>query len=182
MYKKGNWTVKDSKTLFKNPWIEVIKDSVVKPDGVDGAYTWIKILPGAAAIAVDNDQNVYLARNYLYAIDREVITCFGGGKDEGEDWLDTAKRELKEEAGLLAHKWTSLGELEDSISSIVNSPAHIFLAEDLEEMGQKLDNTESLNIFKIPLTQAVDWVIQGKIVQPATIIMILRAHLYLNKR
>ncbi|MCL5411213.1 MAG: NUDIX hydrolase [Patescibacteria group bacterium] len=179
MIKKGNWIIKNTRLLYKNPWVKFKEDEVVRPDGKDGIYATVDILPGVAVIAVDKERHVYLLKNYQYAIEKFSLTVAGGSINKNEEPLDAAKRELKEEVGLVADKWTSLHTADEVTSGIINSHTNMFLAENLSEQGQALDGTEEIEILKIPLSKAVEMVLNGEITHPVTALLVLKANLLL---
>lgn len=180
--KKGSWLVKESKIVYKNPWIEVKEDSVVRPDGKDGIYAILDILPGVTVLAVDFDKTVYLTRNYQYAVDEElIVTSAGGAIDNGETPEQAARRELEEETGLKAEKWTSLGMIHSITSGIISSPNYLFMAENITQGQQNLEGTETIKLFKISLAEAVEQVMTGQITHSASALVILKAEKILLK-
>lgn len=86
-----------------------MEDDVVKPDGDDGKYATIDFIPGVSVLPVDENNFVYLTKQFRYALrrtDLEVIS----GTVEDENFLEAAKRETREEFGIEAEEWTSLGK------------------------------------------------------------------------
>src|SRR3989338_10662642 len=103
--KKGPWTAIDSKIIYKNPWIVVREDIVIRPDNKKGVFGVVKMKAGVSILPLDGENNVYLTQEYHYAVERITIEAISGGIDDKEHKLDTAKRELKEETGILADEW-----------------------------------------------------------------------------
>ncbi|HCA02589.1 MAG TPA: hypothetical protein DEO68_10465 [Halomonas campaniensis] len=79
--KKGQFTVTSSKTIYKNPWIEVTEDSVIRPEGDRGIFGTVDMKDGVAILPLFSDGTVLLAREYKYAQDAEMIEIIGGGID-----------------------------------------------------------------------------------------------------
>src|SRR4030095_4362218 len=127
---KGPWTVKGTVQRYKNQYFEVLEDDVIRPDQQPGKFSTILLKPGVSVLAMDYEQNVYLTSEYRYAIERESIEVVSGGIDGTESTLVCARRELREEVGIEATKWTSLG-IVDPLTSIVHAPAELFIAEGL---------------------------------------------------
>src|SRR5688500_1937629 len=120
--KNGDWTIKDTKKVYENDFVKVCEDDVIKPDGKDGKYATIHLKPGAWVLPVDDEGNVYLTRPFRYALGREDLEV-AAGAIEGENRLEAAQREAREELGIEAEDWTELGKIE-SATSITNSTAY----------------------------------------------------------
>lgn len=177
--KKGPWTITDSKIVYKNPWINVREDKVVRPDGQAGIFGVVTMKPGVSVLPIDNKGNVYLTKEYHYAIEQETIEAVSGGIDEGENKESAAKRELKEETGIVARKFVSLGVIEP-FTTVVASPNYLYLAQDLKFSESNLEGTEKIKVIKIPIQMAIDWVVGSKITHGATTTLILKAKNYLG--
>jgi 8-oxo-dGTP pyrophosphatase MutT (NUDIX family) len=181
--KRGNWTIKESKVVYKTPWLKVNEDKVIRPDGKDGIFTTIDILPGVSILPIDNNMNVYLSENFAYSLNEKIIVGgAGGGIEAGEEPIEAAKRELKEETGFTAKKWKYLGKINAITTSIISSPNYMFLAEELEEGNLQWDGGEDVKAFKVPLKTAVQWVMNGKITHAVAQTIILKADKFLNQK
>ncbi len=108
--------------------------------------------PGAVVIiALGADGEVYLVRQWRHAISQVLLEFPAGGLEPGEEPLSTAKRELREEAGLEAARWTSLGHFFSS-PGFANEILHIFLAEDLSVVDTDPDDDEDLHVVRYALS------------------------------
>lgn len=107
--------------------------------------------PGAVVmVALDDERHVYLVRQYRHAIGRTLLELPAGTLEPGEEPLQSAKRELREEVGLTAKQWTPLGSFFSS-PGILNEPLHVFLAQGLTQVGSEPDFDEDLSVVRLPL-------------------------------
>src|SRR5215203_3266612 len=106
--KNGPWTIKRTRRVYKNEFIEVFEDAVVQPDGKDGEYATVRMKAGVCTLAIDDEDNVYLTRQFRYALGAESLEVIAGGMDEGEP-LENARREAREEMGIEAGEWIEMG-------------------------------------------------------------------------
>ena len=178
--KRGPWWVTGTKIVYQNPWIKVREDQVIRPDGKLGIFGVVSMVHGVSALPVDNKNKVYLTEEYHYGVERVTVEAISGGIDKGETRLQAAKRELKEETGLTAKKWDYLGFV-DPFTTVVVSPNHMFLARGLSQSTASPEETEKINVIKVPLKKAIKWVLEGKITHSATATLILKADLILKK-
>ena len=107
----GPWVIKESVPAYKNPWIEVTEDQVIRPDGKPGIFGLVNMKPGVSVLALDESGFVYLTDEFHYAIGKDSIEVVSGAIDNIESSLDAAKRELEEELGIKAEEWIDLGEV-----------------------------------------------------------------------
>ncbi len=170
----GPFTVLSSEEKYKNPWIQVREDRVIRPGGKEGIFGVVTMLPGSSIVAVDNDNNVILIREFKYAVGHETLELVSGGFAAGETALEAAQRELKEETGYVAGKWTALGCI-DPFTTVVASPNSIFLAQELSLEDASPDEGEMLKIERVPFATALQMVLDGKITHGASCVGILRA-------
>jgi 8-oxo-dGTP pyrophosphatase MutT (NUDIX family) len=175
--KNGPWTIKETESVFKNDFIEVFNDQVVQPDGKRGEYATVEMKPGVCILAIDEEENVYLTRQFRYALGAESLETIAGGMDEGSP-LENAKREAKEEMGIEADEWIDLGAAETD-TSIVNCPAHFFVARKLKFGKPKREGTEAMKPVKMKFDEAVEKVLSGEIKHGASCVLILKAKLKL---
>jgi len=109
--------------------------------------------PGAVVIAaVDEHQRVYLVRQYRHPIGRDLLELPAGMLEMGEEPLAAAMRELREEAGLIAERWTALGSFYSS-PGFANESLHAFMARDLTQVDTDPDDDEDLAIVRRPLSR-----------------------------
>ncbi|HEY0128443.1 MAG TPA: NUDIX hydrolase, partial [Rubrobacteraceae bacterium] len=146
--KHGPWTINDSSRKYESELVELYEDRVVNPAGKQTTYTTVKIKAGVSVLALDEEGFVHLSREFRYALGRESIEVVGGAIDDGEEPPEAARRELREELGIEAEDWTELGR-SDPMTSIVDSPAHLFLARNLSFREPDQDSGETIRRHKV---------------------------------
>ncbi|GAB3664209.1 hypothetical protein GCM10028791_39820 [Echinicola sediminis] len=157
------WKTKSKRSVYSNPWIELEEHEVVTPAGTDGLYGKVKFKNKAMAIVpVDSDLNTWLVGQYRYTIDEYSWEIPEGGGPIGEDLLDSAKRELREETGIRAGKWSEIMRFHTS-NSVTDEEGFAFLAEELSMGETEFEDTEKIQVRKLPLKEAVDMVMSGEI-------------------
>lgn len=176
--KNGPWTIKETRRIYKNEFLELFEDKVVQPDGKDGEYATVEMKAGVCTLAIDEENNVYLTRQFRYALGAESLEVIAGGMDEGEP-LENAKREAREEMGIEADEWIDLGTAETD-TSIVRSTAHFFVARKLKFTEPDREGTEAMKPAKMRFDQAVEKVLSGEIKHALSCLLILKAKLKLK--
>lgn len=96
---KGKWQIESSDKVYENSWITVYSEKGKRPDGSHGEHALIVYKPGIAVLPLDEEGNVYLNREYRYAIDEESIETVAGGIESERTPIESAKDELREELG-----------------------------------------------------------------------------------
>lgn len=176
--KNGLWTIKQTRRIYQNEFIEVFEDAVIQPDGKDGEYATVRMKAGVCTLPVDDEDNVYLTRQFRYALGAESLEVIAGGMEEGEP-LENARREAKEEMGIEADEWIDLGTAEAD-TSIVSSPAHFFVARRLKFTKPEREGTEQMEMVKMSFDEAVEKVLGGEIKHSLSCVLILKAKLLEN--
>jgi 8-oxo-dGTP pyrophosphatase MutT (NUDIX family) len=171
---RGGWTVQGSKILYENPWIKVREDQVIQPDGESGTFGVVELVPAVAVLPMHEDGTVSLVRVFRYTVNAECIETVAGGTSDGESAEDAARRELQEEIGLAADELIDMGETHQ-MTEIVVSPVRLFVARGLRDVPSNQDPTEELSRLDVPLAEAVEWALHGRIVHAATVALVLRA-------
>jgi 8-oxo-dGTP pyrophosphatase MutT (NUDIX family) len=171
---KNPWTTLSGEVRYDNPWINVTEFQVLNPSGGKGIYGKVHFKNKAiGVIPVDDQGNTWLVGQFRYTLNAFSWEIPEGGGPDGTDPLDSAKRELREETGLTAGKWTLISRLHTS-NSVTDEEGFIFLAEDLTSGKSDLEDTEAdLQTRKIPLKEAIDLVLRGDITDSMSIIGLL---------
>lgn len=158
------WKTINSKSLVDNKWVKVRKDEVELPNGshIDDFYA-VTINEAAAIVALDDDGNIILKKEYRYCFKRDLIEIPAGCFEDGEDGLSVAKRELLEETGYTSNDWMFIGETVESSAKLTNY-MHIYFANHCHKVSrQHLDETEDVEVIVIPLKEAIDMVMNNQI-------------------
>ncbi len=155
--------------VYEGNFIQVQKDTVCLPDGASATREYIKH-PGAVAIlALLDNGNLVMERQYRYPAQREFIELPAGKIDAGEAILATAQRELLEETGYVAKQWIHLSTAWPCIG-YADERIEYFLAKGLTLQQRQLDEGEFLEVVELSLDEAIDWVRLGKINDSKTIV------------
>jgi len=167
------WKRLSSRTVFDNDWITVYEEQVINPGGGKNDYGRVHFKNKAIAIVpLDDAGNTWLVGQDRYTLGIYSWELPMGGAPLDEDPLDTAKRELKEETGLTAKQWTKVMQLHVS-NSVTDEEGFVFIARDLEQGDTAFDETEDLQIRKLPLADAVAMVKRGEITDAITVAALL---------
>jgi len=157
--------------IYGGIFLKMKRDTVSLPDGQEAIREYLTH-PGAVAIvAVLDDGRVLLERQYRYPISKTCIEIPAGKLDPNEEPLFCAKRELEEETGYSAKKWSFIRRIHPVISYSTEF-IDIYLAEGLEPGTSKLDEEEFLDVFAAPLEQLINWVEEGEITDVKTTISV----------
>jgi 8-oxo-dGTP pyrophosphatase MutT (NUDIX family) len=177
---KNPWKTKSIKVVYDNPWIKLEEHQVVNPSGNDGIYGKVLFKNKALGIIpVDHEGNTWLVGQYRYTLDEFSWEIPMGGGPNEIDILESAKRELKEETGLSADKWTNILRIHTS-NSVTDEEGFVFLAEGLTEGETEFEETEELQVLKLPLKEAVQKVLNGEITDGISIAGLLKAAILKN--
>lgn len=170
----------DSTLMYDGDFIRVSKDRVSLPDGAVTSREYIKHPGAVAMLALLDNGNLVMERQYRYPPRREFIELPAGKIDHGEDILVTAQRELLEETGYVAKEWIHLTTAWPCIG-YADERMEYFLARGLSHQGSKLDDGEFLEVFELPLTEALEWIRMGRINDSKTIVGLFWLEKYLNE-
>jgi ADP-ribose pyrophosphatase len=169
----------ESVLVYEGDFMRVHKDSVMLPDGALTSREYIAHPGAVAVLAMLDNGNLVMERQYRYPPQREFIELPAGKIDHGEDILVCAQRELLEETGYVAKEWTHLTTAWPCIG-YADERMEYFLARGLTHQGSNLDEGEFLEVFELSLPEAIDWIRLGKINESKTIVGLFWLEKYLN--
>lgn len=169
MSEKNPWQIISGKNVYDNKWINVTEYDVVNPNGGKGIYGKVHFKNIAIGIVVlDADMDTYLVGQYRFTINEYSWEIPEGGGDLDTDPLESAKRELLEETGLVAHEWTPVLKMHLS-NSVSDEYSIIYLARNLEQHTAMPEETEQLVVRKLPFQEAWEMVQEGLITDAMSI-------------
>jgi 8-oxo-dGTP pyrophosphatase MutT (NUDIX family) len=136
------WETRSSREVYRNQWIRVREDQVVRPDGSDATYGVLELHhPVVFVVPVTDDGEVLLVRMARYTVGDSLEVP--AGNTDGEDLEVAARRELREETGYVARDWERLGVLH-GLNGVANVTAHVFLARGLDHVGGEEHEVEGI--------------------------------------
>ena len=170
-----------SQTIFEGKIIKVTLDQARLPDGSVAPREVVYHPGGVAVLALDEDNTVYLVKQYRYPIQQLLLELPAGKLDHGaeENVLLGAQRELSEETGLEAAQWTYLGYTLAS-PGFCDEALHMYLARGLTRKRQHLDEDEFLDVVTMPFGQLVEQVMDGTITDGKTVSTTLKVKVLLG--
>jgi 8-oxo-dGTP pyrophosphatase MutT (NUDIX family) len=171
---KNPWTVLSRATKYENNWIRVDHHDVLGPSGRPGIYGTIHFKNHAIGmVPVDENGNVILVGQYRFPLQAYSWEIPEGGGPHSAGALESAQRELREECGLAAGRWLEIQSM-DLSNSVSDEQSTVFLAWELSEGSAQPDETESLQIARVPFWDAVDRAKQGEIRDAISVAALLR--------
>lgn len=175
------WTTIDISEVYDNPWITVTHETVITPGKSDGFYGKVHFKNLAIGIIpLDDDYNTWIVGQYRYPLNEFSWEIPEGGSLIGKNTLDTAKKELLEETGIKAKKWTEILHLSTS-NSVTDEKGICYLAQNLSFGLSSPEDTEELYVRKLPFNDLVQMVMDGKIEDSISIAAILKLKLLIDK-
>lgn len=172
--KIGPWTQLSSGPVYQNPWIHVREDQVLTPAGTEGIYGVVEFQNNALGVVpLFEDGTILLVGQHRYPHNEYSWEIPEGGGRLGEDLLLGIQRELREETGYSAQKWTLLAEQIQLSNSVSDEKAWLWLAEDLIAGEATPEDTEELMVKRIPVGEAMKMVHTGEIKDAMSVIALL---------
>jgi 8-oxo-dGTP pyrophosphatase MutT (NUDIX family) len=173
------WVILSQKEIYDNKWIQVTEYDVINPSGGKGIYGKVHFKNLAIGILpLDDDLNTWLVGQYRFTLEQYSWEIPEGGGPLDIDILESAKRELLEETGLVAEEWTKLMDFHLS-NSVCNEHGAIFLARKLSQHEAQPEETEDLAIKKVPFDEAYRMVEEGIITDSMAVAAILKVKIML---
>lgn len=164
----------DTKQIFDGKVVKLRVEDVTLPNGAAAKRELIAHPGGAGMIAVDEDKNVLMVRQYRIAARQMMLEIPAGKLEYGEDPQECAEREITEETGYQAGKVVKLGSYY-ATPGYCEEVLSLYLGTELTWRGQNLDEGEFLQVEKFKLDDLYDMVMNNEIVDAKTAIAILKA-------
>ena len=176
-YRDFTETQLTTKLVYDGRLLKVREDTVRLPDGKTARREYVQHPGASIIIPMLDDETVLLERQYRYPLKRHFYELPAGKIDAGEDPLETARRELKEECGYQANDWRHLTTLHPCIG-YSDERIELYLARELANVGSALDDGEFLELVPLPVREALAWINTGRITDVKTITGLLWARTF----
>lgn len=163
-----------SDRIYEGRVINFRVDTVELPDGGTATRELVEHPGGVGIVAIDKDENVVLVEQFRKPYDKMILEIPAGKMERGENPELCGRRELEEEAGCTAGRFEFLGECYPSVG-YTDEIIRIFLATDLAETAQNLDDDEFLNVRRVPVREMLKRIMNNEIADAKTVIGILKA-------
>ncbi len=178
---KNPWKTLNSKLAYDNPWISVQHHEVLNPSGNPGIYGVVHFKNIAVGVVpLDEDLNTWLVGQYRYTLNSYSWEIPEGGCPLGTSPLDSAKRELLEETGIKAERWTKILDTHTS-NSVTNESGMVFVAQGLTFGEAEPEETEDLKLRKLPFEEAFQMVIDGEITDALAVVGLYKTKYLLDQ-
>ena len=171
------WQILNTREMVDTPWIRVVMHDVIHPGSEKGMYTVTHFKNLAIGILpLDEEMNTWVVGQFRFPLGQYSWEMPEGGGPIGIDPLESARRELKEETGIEARRWTLLNMMHLS-NSTTDEVAYLYLARDLSFGESDPEPGEQLEIKKIPFEELYRMVINGEVTDAMTVATVLRVKL-----
>lgn len=170
---KGTKVRRLNRTLIhKGAIIDYYQDEMQIPNGNVANWDFIDHKGAAACVAVKENGNLLMVKQYRNALERDTIEIPAGGLNSGEDTQTAAMRELEEETGYRASKCRFLLTIRTTVA-FCNEKIDIYLAEDLKKTGQHLDEDEYVEVLEYSPDELLAMIKDGTIQDGKTVSALL---------
>ncbi|MBS1651433.1 MAG: NUDIX hydrolase [Bacteroidetes bacterium] len=171
------WKTLKSSLEYETPWISVTHHNVVTPANKEGIYGTVHFKNLAIGILpLDEAFNTWIVGQWRYPLNKYSWEIIEGGGSLNVDPIESAKRELKEEAGIIANRYTLLCNMHTS-NSATDEYCYIYLAQELTFTTAEPEETEALTLKKVPFNEVYNMVVRGEITDSLSIAAIFRVKL-----
>jgi ADP-ribose pyrophosphatase len=175
------WITNKSEDIYESPWIKVVKHDVLNPAGKPATYSVVNFKNLAIGVLpIDNQLNTWLVGQWRYPTNEYSWEIPEGGGILNVDPIESAKRELKEETGIVAQYYQELMRLHLS-NSATDELAIVYLATGLSFENAEPEESEVLQLKKIPINEAYEWVMAGKIKDAISVAAIMKTKILLEQ-
>lgn len=174
------WKVYGTRTIYDNRWIKLDLVDLEQPDGNRFEHHVVRLRTAAIAVMLDDQDRVLMLWRHRFVADRWGYELPGGLVDDGEEPRETIAREIEEETGYRPGRIEPLLSFEPMVG-MVDSPHHLFLARDLERVGEPTEVTESARLQWVPLSAVPELIAKGEIWNSGTLIALMQVLLSRQK-
>jgi ADP-ribose pyrophosphatase YjhB (NUDIX family) len=178
--KKSMWKQVSSKIVHQNPFFYVREDAVIQPSGGNGIYYVIEAGRSVMIVPLSRAGDLFLIKQHRYPTNSFSLEVPAGAHEGGGD-LENARRELREETGLLSQDWTKLGDVQ-VMNGTANHQASVFLAENVDDSGIRIQEKEGItSVYKVAFNRVFNMIKAGELSHSESIMSITLAALFLRK-
>ena len=167
--KSSVWKVHGTRTIYDNPWVRLDLVDLEQPGGRRFEHHVVRLPAAAVAVAVDDEDRVLMLYRHRFVADRWGYELPGGLVDDGEEPIEAIAREIEEETGYRAGSISRLLSFEPMVG-MVESPHHLFIATNLQFVGEPTETTEAERLEWVPLTSVSGLIARGEIWNSGTLI------------
>jgi 8-oxo-dGTP pyrophosphatase MutT (NUDIX family) len=174
MQQRGPWKTLSVEERYSTPWISVSHHEIIDPSGRPGIYGVVHFKNLAVGIIpLDAEGNTWIVGQHRYPIDAYSWEIIEGGGARDRPPLESAQRELREEAGIVAEHWTEVLQM-DLSNSASDEVAIIYVAQGLSFHAPEPDHNEQLELRKVPFAELVQMVLRGELRDSLTVAGVLK--------
>ena len=175
------WKTLKSQEVYDSPWISLTRHEVLNPSGNPGTYSVVHFKNLAIGILpLDSDYNTWIVGQYRYPIDQYSWEIPEGGGKLDVSPIESAKRELLEETGIVAKKWTKIQEMHLS-NSISDEFAILYIAQELHFQEAEPEETEQLQIRKLSFGELYEMVLSGEVTDSLSVTAVLKTKILMDE-
>ena len=179
MKKRGPWTSVKEEVRYETPWISVTHHDIIDPSGREGIYGTVHFKNLAIGVVpLDEDLNTWIVGQYRYPIEAYSWEIPEGGGRRDIPPIESAKRELREEAGIEADHWQEILRM-DLSNSASDEHAILYVAQGLTFHRPQPDHDEELELKKLPFEELYGMVVRGEVLDSLTIAAVLKVKIML---
>ena len=172
---------KKENLIFDGKVLHVYCDDIIRPDGEEATREYAKHLGAVCVVPLTDKNEVICVRQYRYAHGRVLLEIPAGKLDSAtEDFIEAAKRELREETGAICDKLEFIGDIIPS-PALISEVIHMYLARNLRFGETDFDDDELIEIVKIPIDELVSMIMRGEVPDSKTQAAVLKVYFMLEK-
>lgn len=177
----NTWKTLSSELIYESPWIALHKHQTINPAGNPATYSVVNFKNKAIGVVpLDDKGYTWLVGQWRYPLNQYSWEIPEGGGPLGEEPVETANRELKEETGIVAQKFEEIMQMHLS-NSATDEHAFVFLATELSFEEAEPEESEDLKVKKVHFSEAFEMVMNGEITDSISVAAIFKVKFLIDK-